>query len=176
MTVTWCPEGDRLDQDIFDAMSEFFAQLLACGEELAERFGVPMFCIKAIQRLDESVTMKELGRRMRCDPSFVTMIADELEQRGLARREPSATDRRIKNLVLTADGLVLKARVERALLDQMPWSRALGAAERESLLAMTRKMNAVLENERAGEVSDVRAAASRPRHGRRPAAQTARHN
>jgi DNA-binding MarR family transcriptional regulator len=173
--VTWCPEGDKLDQDIFDALSEFVVQLLRHGENLAGQFGVPVFCIKALHRLDAPVTMKELGRRMHCDPSFVTMIADTLEQRGLARREPNAADRRIKNLVLTEDGLALKARIERALLDQMPWASALDLPERKAMLAMFRKMNAAIAQppvpsapsaqpagaEPAGEVSTA-TTASRP--------------
>jgi DNA-binding MarR family transcriptional regulator len=168
--VTWCPEGDKLDQDIFDALTEFVTQLLRSGETLAERFGVPTFCIKALHRLDAPVTMKELGKRMHCDPSFVTMIADTLEKRGLARREPNAADRRIKNLVLTPDGLALKTRIERALLDQMPWSSALDLPERESMLAMIRKMNAALAQpsdsaqpagpDGAGEVSTAPASPS----------------
>jgi MarR family transcriptional regulator, organic hydroperoxide resistance regulator len=138
------------------------------AETLAEEFGVPAFAAKALHRIDGSVTMKELGRRMHCDPSFVTMIADMLEQRGLARREPSTADRRIKNLVLTPEGLELKARLERAMLDQMPWCRALDVSEKSSFLSMTRKMNVVLADgshpqapgERAGEVGDIPTAAS----------------
>jgi len=182
--VAWCPNGDELDQDIFDALAEFFTQLLERGETLAEEFGVPAFAIKAIHRLDGSVTMKELGRRMHCDPSFVTMIADTLEGRGLARREPDVADRRIKNLVLTPEGIELKARLERAMLAQMPWSRALDAGERASFLSMTRKMNVVLASgstpstgpERAGEVSDIPTAASRPHPGLRSEAEPAQQN
>lgn len=181
--VAWCPYGDKLDQDIFDAVTEFVGQLLQSGETLAEKFGVPLFCVKAIHRLDESsITMKELARRMGCDKSFVTMVADMLETRGLARREPNAADRRLKNLVLTPDGLELKARLEQAMLDQMPWSRALDAAERESLLTMTRKMNNVLAGPcapptggtQAGEVSAGPAAASRPQCDLRSEAVPAR--
>jgi len=166
--VAWFPNGNELDQDIFDALTEFFTELVRRGETLAEEFGVPAFCVKAIHRLDTSVTMKELGRRMHCDPSFVTIIADALEERGLARREANAADRRTKNLVLTPEGFELKARLERAMLDQMPWSRALDASERASFLSMMRKMNVVLAGrstppaagERAGEVSDIPTAAS----------------
>jgi DNA-binding MarR family transcriptional regulator len=142
--VAWCQRGDELNQDIFDALTEFFAQVLDRGERLAAEFGVPSFCLKAIHRLDESVTLKELGRRMHCDPSFVTVIADTLEERGLARREPDAADRRIKNLVLTPGGLELKGRLEAALLGQMPWAHALDVAEQESFLSMIRRMNGVL--------------------------------
>jgi DNA-binding MarR family transcriptional regulator len=155
--MAWCPNGNVLDQDIFDALAEFFAHVLERGDQLASEFGVPTFCIKALHRLDESVTLKELGKRLHVDPSFVTMIADMLEERGLARREPNAADRRIKNLVLTPEGLALKARVEAALLDQMPWARALDVPQQQSLLAMIRRMNGVLAgmHERGGEVSDA---------------------
>jgi MarR family transcriptional regulator, organic hydroperoxide resistance regulator len=182
--VAWCPNGNELDQDIADALADFFTQLLERGETLAEEFGVPAFVMKAVHRLDGSVTMKELGRRMHCDPSFVTMIADTLERRGLARREANAADRRIKNLVLTPEGLELKARMERAMLAQMPWSRALDASERASFLSMTRKMNVVLaggstppaRHERTGEVSDIPAGASRPHSGLRSEAEPAKQN
>jgi MarR family transcriptional regulator, organic hydroperoxide resistance regulator len=142
--VNWCPGGDRLDQDIFDAMTEFMTQLMQRGERLAERFDVPVSCMKALRRLDVPVTMKDLGQRLRCDPSFVTMIADALEQRGLAKREASVTDRRIKNLVLTPQGLELKASLEQETLCVMPWADALTEEEREQFLGLVRKMNVTL--------------------------------
>ena len=166
--MTWCPDGDKLDQEVFDAMAEFLGQLLQRGEKLAEQFGVPLFCLKALHRLGDSVTMKELGEQMHCDRSFVTMIADTLEERGLARREPNPTDRRLKNLVLTSDGLDLKRRLEGALVAQMPWSHALNMDERAHLLEMIRKMTDATaaspsppsRGTRAGEVSDTLYAAS----------------
>jgi DNA-binding MarR family transcriptional regulator len=155
--VAWCPNGNELDQDISDALAEFFAHLLERAEAIADEFGVPLFVMKAIHRLDGPVTMKELGRSMHVDPSFVTMIADLLEQRGLARREPNAADRRIKNLVLTSEGLELKAKLERALLGGMPWCQALDAGEKSSFLSMTRKMNVVLTEGSAPPAGSVRA-------------------
>jgi DNA-binding MarR family transcriptional regulator len=148
--MSWCTGGDELDQDIFDAMTDLITLLLRRAERLAGQYGVPMFCVKAIHRLDRSVTLKELGKRMHCDPSFVTMIADALEERGLARREPNPADRRIKNLVLTDQGLELKGTIERALLSDMPWSRALDSGERESLLALLRKMKQTLADPSSG--------------------------
>src|SRR6266702_4748214 len=85
----WCPGGDKLDQEIFDAMTEFIAYLM---------------------------------------------------QRGLAKREPSTADRRIKNLVLTDRGLELKAAVEQETLGLMPWTHALDRDEREQFLELVRKM------------------------------------
>jgi MarR family transcriptional regulator, organic hydroperoxide resistance regulator len=138
--MVWCPEGNQLDQEIFDAMAEFLGQLLQRGDRLAEQLGVPMFCLKALHRLGGPVTMSELGKQLHCDRSFVTMIADTLEDRGLARREPSPTDRRLKNLVLTPQGMELKKRLEAELLAQMPWSHALDVDERAALLELIRKM------------------------------------
>src|SRR5215467_313649 len=102
-------------------MTEFVTQLLQRGERLAERFNVPVSCMKAIRRLDAAVTMKDLGQRLHCDPSFVTMIADALEQRGLAKREANPADRRVKNLALTDRGVEVKAAMEQETLGLMPW-------------------------------------------------------
>jgi len=159
-TVSWCPGGDKLDQEIFDAMTEFVSQLLQRGERLAERFDVPVSCMKAIRRLDAAVTMKDLGQRLHCDPSFVTMIADALEQRGLAKREANPADRRIKNLVLTPRGQEVKATLERETLGEMPWSQALSADEREQFLRLIRKMNEALASRPTAE--EVSASAALP--------------
>jgi MarR family len=78
---------------------------------------------------------------MHCDPSFVTAIADLLEKRGLARREASTADRRIKNLVLTRDGISLREKIEREFMAHMPW-RTLDRQERACLLSLIRKMTA----------------------------------
>jgi DNA-binding MarR family transcriptional regulator len=138
--VGWCAGGDKLDQDIFDVMTEFVGHLLQRGEKLSQRFGVPVSCMKALRRLDAPVAMKDLGQRLRCDPSFVTAIADALEQRGLATREPNPADRRIKNLALTDRGLEIKAAVEQETLGLMPWTHALDREEREQFLELVRKM------------------------------------
>jgi DNA-binding MarR family transcriptional regulator len=142
--MSWCAGGEKLDQDIFDAVAEFVMTLMQRGERLAERFDVPVSCMKALRRVGDCVSMKELGQQLRCDPSFVTMIADALEQRGLARREPSKTDRRIKNLVLTPRGIELKATIDDETRGAMPWTQALNFEEREQLLRLMRKMNEAL--------------------------------
>ena len=166
--MSWIPGGDKLGQEIFDAMTEFIALLIQRGEHLSQRYGVPVSCMKALRRLDTPVAMKDLGQRLHCDPSFVTMIADTLERHGLARREPNTADRRLKNLVLTPEGVELKARLEQAMLGRMPWCEAFDAEEKSSFLSMTRKLNVVLaegpvpraRGEQAEEVSDIRTAAS----------------
>ncbi|MFD6551033.1 MarR family winged helix-turn-helix transcriptional regulator [Streptomyces sp. NPDC058398] len=48
--------------------------------------------------------MRALATILTCDASNMTGIIDRLEKRGLVQREPSPTDRRVKNVVLTAEG------------------------------------------------------------------------
>ena len=134
-------DGKQIDHELFDAFVEFVALLLHRGERLAERFEVPVSCMKALHRLDPVISMKDLGQQLHCDRSFVTMIADTLEIRGLATRQPNPSDRRIKNLVLTDRGLEVKASLERELKSAMPWSSALDQGEREQLLRLVRKMS-----------------------------------
>ncbi|MFF5532461.1 MarR family winged helix-turn-helix transcriptional regulator [Streptomyces cinerochromogenes] len=49
-------------------------------------------------------SMSTLATTLTCDASNMTGIVDRLEKRGLVHREPSASDRRVKNVVLTAEG------------------------------------------------------------------------
>ena len=130
--------GD-LDSQIFDAMTELAAGLTAVTGQVARQCGLPEFCLRALLELAEPTTMGDLGRRMGCDPSFVTVTADLLEKRGLARRESSASDRRVKNLVLTPQGTAAREQARRDVLAGMPWLR-LGEDERTGLLALARKM------------------------------------
>ncbi|MEU2237379.1 MarR family winged helix-turn-helix transcriptional regulator [Streptomyces vietnamensis] len=51
-----------------------------------------------------SAAMRALAETMACDASNMTGIIDRLEQRGLVRREADASDRRVKNVILTAEG------------------------------------------------------------------------
>lgn len=143
---------DQVDLEIMDCVAELFGFMAGQGERLAQRLGVPLFFIKALHLLDHPMAMKDLGRRMHCDPSFVTGIADMLEKRGLAVREPDPADRRVKRLVLTQAGEDLKRQVEAELLAALPWRRALGTGERSCLFGHIRAMVNVLKEEAGGQI------------------------
>ena len=134
-------DEDLLDLEILDAVAGLFAQLVAEGEALAKTFGIPVFAIKALHMLGTPLAMKDLGRRMKCDPSFITSIADTLEKYGLAAREADPGDRRVKRLVLTAAGVDLKLRIEDELLSRTPWRQSLTREQRASLLALVQTMS-----------------------------------
>ena len=141
---------DDLDLEILDSCAELFGFLMAQGEQMAQRLGVPAFFLKALHLLDHPMAMKDLGRRMHCDPSFVTGIADMLEKRGLAFREPDPADRRVKRLVLTPAGEDLKRQVEAEILARVPWRTALDSSERACLFSHIAAMKNVLKKEAAG--------------------------
>ncbi len=126
--------------EVADCFFELIGRIIREGEALAQELGVPMPFVKALHFLDCPLAMKELGKRMHCDASFVTLVADMLEKRGLARREPHPADRRIKNVVLTEEGLGLKQKIETEITTRMPWNKALDLDERSQLLALIRKM------------------------------------
>jgi len=132
--------SDQMDTEILESMAELFASMLTRAEEVAQRFGVPIFFLKALHRLDCPMAMKDLGMRMRCDPSFVTNVADQLEKRGLATRESDPADRRVKRIALTPAGLELKQRIENEILNGLPWRHALDNDERACLLGLVRKL------------------------------------
>lgn len=147
------PGSDRLDAELSDAFGELFVQVVDRFDELARRFSLPAFALKALHILSSPMAMKELGRRCHCDPSFVTAIADMLDSHGLGRRETDPRDRRIKNLLLTPKGLQLRERVERELYAAMPWTHALDEDERECLLGLLRKMIKTEHQRRAGSAT-----------------------
>jgi MarR family transcriptional regulator, organic hydroperoxide resistance regulator len=74
---------------------------------------------QALQQLrpGRPMTMGEVARGIRCDPSTITGIADRLEERGLVERVPSERDRRVKSLVLTKKGEALRKRLLKRLAD-----------------------------------------------------------
>lgn len=132
--------SDQLNRDVADGFFELIGRIVGQAEDLAQSLGLPAPFIKALHTLDCPMAMKELGKRMHCDPSFVTLVTDMLEKRGLARREPHAADRRVKNIVLTDEGIALKQKVEAEITARMPWNRALDDDERAQLLTLIRKM------------------------------------
>ena len=132
--------SNGVDRDIVNGLTDLVKRAGLISQSIADSFDIAPSDLLALFKLDEVMTMKELAKHMSCDASFVTTIADTLEKRGLARREPSLTDRRVKNLVLTPEGIAAKERMMRELAMRMPWCYALDEKERHVFLALIQKM------------------------------------
>ena len=78
--------------------------------------------------------MSRLADTLSCDASNVTGLIDRLESRGLVRRRPSISDRRVKALQLTPSGARLRAQLLRRMAGRsLPLSR-LSLDERRTLV------------------------------------------
>jgi len=163
---------DSAGRAILDAFGDFAKQLGTISGSIAAGFGVAPSDLVALFKIDGALPMKDLAQRMGCDASFVTAVADALERHGLARREPGEHDRRVKNLVLTPEGIAAKERLMQELATKMPWCARLDDAERSCFLRLLRKMTAPGAEADIGglagsHASDGRASGPAGGHGRR---------
>ena len=96
---------------------------------------IQLAALAALER-HESMTPGELAEHEKVQPPSMTRVIAVLEERGLVRREPHATDRRQVVLTVTADGREL---VERVRLRREAWLAQrledLTHQERQILLA-----------------------------------------
>ena len=87
---------------------------------VAEALGLSWTRVLALRRLALGPqTQAELSERLSADRPYVTLMIDDLEARGLARRRPHPTDGRAKLVELTAAGRKAAARAD-AILDKPP--------------------------------------------------------
>ena len=102
---------ERLRRIAFEG--EYVERMAALGVRMKLSPGV----IKMLMRLgrEDGVSMGEMARGIGCDPSYITALVDDLDERGLARRESSPEDRRVKIIVLTDAGRTLAAEIDATL-------------------------------------------------------------
>jgi len=87
-----------------------------------------------------------LAERLHISPSWMVAVVDELERRELLERRPHATDRRVRNLHLTADGKRLLRQAERkARQFDREVTGPLTEAELQELLELLQRVGAGLD-------------------------------
>ncbi|MCW2979926.1 MAG: Transcriptional regulator, MarR family [Solirubrobacterales bacterium] len=101
--------------------------------EIAHKVGVTPSILGALRFLDQPQPMGRMAELLHCDPSNVTGIVDTLEERNLAKRKPSAADRRVKVVELTAAGKKLRARASEEMYKPPAWIEGLSAADQRKL-------------------------------------------
>lgn len=138
---------DGTVERLVDALEDLAELLAPHVQACASSIGLAAPYAMALRRMDGSTPMKELAHRLHCDPSFVTTIADALEEQGYATRRSDPHDRRMKDLVLTQAGIEAQARFRRDLATQPPGLRAMAPADQVDLL---RLISAVVVTESQG--------------------------
>ena len=82
---------------------------------------------------EQPLPMNDLAGALHCDASNVTGLVDRLEQRRLVERRPGARDRRVKELLLTAEGVALRARVLERMWEPPETINSLSARDQRAL-------------------------------------------
>lgn len=85
--------------------------------------------------------MRDMAEHMACDASYITAVADRLEELGFAERRPAADDRRVKELALTAKGTTVANRLHAVFTDPPPALAALSAKDRAALARIARHLS-----------------------------------
>jgi DNA-binding MarR family transcriptional regulator len=146
------PEG--LPREVWMLMSDLVLDNMR-RREVSEALGMTFGRARAIRRLArEPLSMGELATALGIDRPNATVLVDDLEAQGLARRRAHPTDRRAKVVEATRRGKALARRADDILATP---PAALSALSSDELEALQR----ILERLTSRRV-DVRARSSDP--------------
>lgn len=102
--------------------------------EVSEALGISFGRARALRRLARRpMSMGELAAALGIDPPNATVVVDDLESLGLARRRPHPTDRRAKVVEATRKGKDMARRADAILATPPPGLSALSTDDLEAL-------------------------------------------
>jgi DNA-binding MarR family transcriptional regulator len=102
--------------------------------EVSEALGMSFGRARAIRRLArQPLSMRELAEALGIEAPNATVVVDDLETAGLARRRPHPTDRRAKLVEATRKGKTLARQADAILATPPAGLSSLGAEELETL-------------------------------------------
>ncbi|HEY1331149.1 MAG TPA: MarR family transcriptional regulator [Actinomycetota bacterium] len=127
-------------------MAEFAFAKFSSGEQVAllRELGLTPGHMKALAVLDpeQPKPMRAMADALSCDASMVTWLVDRLEERGLVERRAEPSDRRVKTVVLTPQGIDTRERLNAAIYAPPPALLSLDLASLEALRDQLRKLPA----------------------------------
>jgi DNA-binding MarR family transcriptional regulator len=130
MTERKDPAGEAWEL-LWEVMQANKPRFMALAQELALS-PVQLHTLRIIEPGIE-VPMSSLAGKLFCDASNVTGIVDRLEARGLIERRPADYDRRVKLLVLTAEGERVRRIAHRQMTQPPPEIAALPLEHQRAL-------------------------------------------
>lgn len=125
--------------------------LLTLAESLRQQWaahataaGLSPVQVKALLTLrpGEPVPMRALAAALDYDASNLSTLVDRLERRGAVQRSPDADDRRVKALVLTAEGERLRASFWQGLIEDPGPLSPLSEADLRTLVSLLGRIGA----------------------------------
>lgn len=143
MSAAARPKHD-LAADVWRRMASFTIGQVQRGEHfrLLQEQGLTPGHLKVLGFLDEDEPrpMGAIAEGLNVDASQVTWLIDRLEERGLVERRMLPSDRRVKTVALTGDGVVFRTELLRHLYEPPPELASLDAATLSSLLHQLEKL------------------------------------
>ena len=92
----------------------------------------------------EVMSQQAIADIIQKDKNSVTKFIDSLEKKGLVYRQVNKTDRRVNNIVVSEEGMKLKARTTEVAIGMM--RNVLKNIKEEDLMALDKVMNQIKEN------------------------------
>ncbi|MFI6283250.1 MarR family winged helix-turn-helix transcriptional regulator [Streptomyces sp. NPDC051018] len=133
--------ADPLTLEVVELIGTVVARYYAEYEEAAAQHSLTGAQARVLGLLAlEPMPMRQVAKKLNCEPSNITGIVDRLEVRGLVERRPDPHDRRVKLAAPTEEG----ASTVRRLRDALEFAREplaeLSVAERTVLRDLLRRM------------------------------------
>lgn len=99
------------------------------------------YSLLAIAAADARPTQRELSEFLQLDPSQIVSLIDELEKRGLVRREPDPRDRRAKVVVATDEGRALAEQARATVVESdSNWFSRIPEADQQRFFEILRDL------------------------------------
>lgn len=92
----------------------------------------------------EVMSQQAIADIIQKDKNSVTKFIDSLEKKGLVYRQVNKADRRVNNIVVSEEGLKLKAKTTEVAIGMM--RNVLKNIKEEDLMALDKVMNQIKEN------------------------------
>jgi DNA-binding MarR family transcriptional regulator len=92
----------------------------------------------------EVMSQQAIADIIQKDKNSVTKFIDSLEKKGLVYRQVNKTDRRVNNIVVSEEGMKLKARTTEVAIGMM--RNVLKDIKEEDLMALDKVMNQIKKN------------------------------
>ncbi|WP_232247421.1 MarR family winged helix-turn-helix transcriptional regulator [Kitasatospora azatica] len=118
---------------LMDQLAQAAAAYYRNFATVAAQRGLTLMQGKMLSLLRRPMPMRTLAELLACDASNVTGIVDRLESRGLLRRESDPADRRVKLVLLTAEGERAVAQIRAELMSELSGLESLEEGDRRAL-------------------------------------------
>jgi DNA-binding MarR family transcriptional regulator len=134
-------DADPLLVETWQKLMGFVLEQRFRWAEVSAELGITQAGLRALLAIDpdQPQSMRELAIAMNCDPSYITAMIDDLERAGLAVRQASSADRRVKTVVLTPRGITALQTARDGLLSPPAQLARLAPADQQQLARLLRQ-------------------------------------